>query len=327
LAHLSAGIVGLPNVGKSTLFNTLTRAGAQVAIFPFSTISPNTGTAPVPDRRLRELSKLINPQKTTPVAIEFVDIAGLVKGAHRGEGLGNEFLSRIRGVDVIVEVVRCFKGKEIAHPEGSVDPIRDIEIIEMELLLSDLEMVERRLTKINKLVKSMTKEDKEKLTFLQKAREFLEKGKPLREACSNKEKIELDKEGFLSSKPLLYVANIGEDDLASPSFLLNSLRDYALDKGIKLIEICAQLEAEVSELPPEEGKEFLKELKIDEPGTGKLIEQTYDLLNLITFFTITGGREVRAWQIEKGTTALQAAGKVHSDMEKGFICAEVIPVC
>ncbi|MEA3485560.1 MAG: GTPase, partial [Candidatus Aerophobetes bacterium] len=217
MAHLSAGIIGLPNVGKSTLFNALTRAAAQVATFPFSTISPGTGIASVPDLRLTELSKLINPQKTTPSAIEFVDIAGLVKGAHQGEGLGNEFLSRIRGVDVVVEVVRCFKEKEIAHLEGSVDPVRDIEIIETELLLSDLEMVERRLTKMNKLVKSVSKESKEKLALLQKTKKLLEKGQSLRKVCSNKEKIELAREGFLSSKPLIYVANIGEDDLISPS--------------------------------------------------------------------------------------------------------------
>ena len=323
MPHLSAGIVGLPNAGKTTLFNALTRAGAQVASFPFSTISPVAGMASVPDPRLTELSRLVNPQRTTPAAIEFVDIAGLVKGAHRGEGLGNEFLSRIRGVDVVVEVVRCFEEREIAHPEGSVDPIRDIEIIETELLLSDLEMAERRLTKLNKLVKSVTKE---KLALLNKAKQLLEKGKSLRKSFSDKEKIELSKEGFLSSKPLLYIANIGEEDLTFPSPFLSSLRDYALGEGIELIEMCAQLEAELAELPPGQSEEFFEELEIKEPGINKVIKQTFRLLNLITFFTISGGKEVKAWPIPRGTTALQAAGKVHSDMEKGFICAEVIPV-
>jgi GTP-binding protein YchF len=325
LANLSAGIIGLPNVGKSTLFNALTQAGAQVAKFPFSTVSPNMGRALVPDPRLERLAELIDPEIATPASVEFIDVAGLVRGAHRGEGLGNEFLSRIRSVDLLVEVLRCFEGKEIAHPEGSVDPIRDAETIELELLLSDLKVVQRRLTKLDKLVKWGAKRSQERFGLLQKIKTSLEKGNALRKIFTEKEKEELVEEGLLTLKPLVYVANVDENNLTCPSFLLKSLREDASRKELRLIEICAQLEAELAEMSAQEKAEFLKELRIEE-GINKLIREVYRQLNLITFFTISGGREVRAWSVEEGTTAPQAAGRVHSDMQKGFVRAEVVAV-
>lgn len=325
MANPSAGIIGLPNVGKSTLFNALTQAGAQVAKFPFSTVSPNVGMALVPDPRLESLAELINPEVATPASVEFTDVAGLVRGAHRGEGLGNEFLSRIRSVDLLVEILRCFEGKGIAHSEGSIDPIRDAEIIELELLLSDLKVVERRLTKLGKLVRSGVKGSQERVGLLQKVKTNLEKGNFLGKICTEKEKEELVEEGLLTLKPLLYVANIDENDLTSPSFSLKSLREYASQKGLGLIEMCAQLEAELAEVSAQEKAEFLKELKI-EGELNKLIREVYRQLNLITFFTISGGREVRAWSVKERTTAPQAAGRVHSDMQKGFVRAEVVSV-
>ena len=325
MATLCAGIIGLPNVGKSTLFNVLTAGEAHVANFPFSTVSPNVGIAFVPDRRLDCLARLINPQITTPARVQFVDVAGLVKGAHQGEGLGNEFLSRIRGVDVLVEVVRCFQGKEIAHFEGKIDPIRDVQIIDLELLLSDLQMVERKLTKLNQLIKSESKKNKEKLDLLQKIKVNLEKGISLRDVSfTQEEESELIKEEFLSFKPIIYVANKDEDNLSSSLF--KKLREYILRRGTEAIEIYAQLESELKDFSEEERMEFLKELGIGERGINRLIKEVYKKLNLITFFTISGGKEVKAWPVKRGTTALQAAGKVHSDMEKGFICSEVIAV-
>ncbi len=322
---MQVGIIGLPNAGKSTLFNAVAKGGARVANFPFCTISPNIGMVPVLDPRLEKLGKLINPRKVTPAEIEFVDVAGLVKGAHQGEGLGNEFLSRIRGVDVLVEVTRCFE-EGISHPEGTIDPVRDIQILELELFLSDLGMVQRRLTKLNKLVKSEVKKVKEKLIIMEKLRDTLEKGESPKMICSKEEEELIREEGLLSLKPMIYVANIGDEDLNFPSSSLVNLRKYVLEKKEKLIELCAQLEMELNELPLEEQKEFFESMGIKRKGVDRLIEEAYNLLNLITFFTITGGEEVRAWPVKKGTSALQAAGRVHSDMQKGFIRAEIITV-
>ncbi len=322
---MQVGIIGLPNAGKSTLFNAVAKGGARVANFPFCTISPNIGMVPVFDPYLEKLGKLINPQKVTPAEIEFVDVAGLVKGAHQGEGLGNEFLSRIKEVDVLVEVVRCFE-EEISHPEGTIDPVRDIQILELELFLSDLGIVQRRLIKLNKLVKSEVKKAKEKLIIMEKLRDSLEKGKSPKMICSKEEEELIREEGLLSLKPMIYVANIGDKDLDSPSSSLVNLREYVLEKKEKLIELCAQIEMELNELPIEEQKEFIESIGIKRKGADRLIEEAYHLLNLITFFTITGGEEVRAWPVKKGTSALQAAGRVHSDMQKGFIRAEIITV-
>ncbi|MCD6318614.1 redox-regulated ATPase YchF [Candidatus Aerophobetes bacterium] len=322
---MQVGIIGLPNAGKSTLFNALTKGGARVANFPFCTISPNVGMTSVPDPRLEKLGKLINPQRVTPAEIEFVDVAGLVKGAHQGEGLGNEFLSKIRGVDVLVEVARCFE-EGISHPEGTVNPVRDIQIIELELFLSDLEIVQRRLTKLNKLVKSGVKEAKEKLIIMEKLKDALEKGESPKMICSKEEQKLIKEEGLLSLKPIIYVANIGEEDLNFPSSSLVNLRKYILEKKERMIEVCAQLEMELREFPLEEQREFVESMGIKIKGTDQLVEEAYHLLNLITFFTVTGGEEVKAWPVRKGTSALQAAGKVHSDMQKGFIRAEIITV-
>lgn len=324
---LCSGIIGLPNVGKSTLFNVLTRGKAQIANFPFSTIIPNIGTVSIPDNRLECLARIINPNIITPAVVQFIDVAGLVKGAHQGEGLGNEFLSKIRGMDVLAEVVRCFQEKKVVHCEGNVDPVRDIQIINLELLLADLEIVERKLAKMTQSGTLKSKENKGKIDLLEKIKVKLEKGNSLRDIpFTEKERCQLVKEGFLSFKPLIYIANIDEDDLTSPSLLLQRLKEYALTEGIEVIEICAQLELELEDLSQEERIEFLKELKIREAGIDRLIKEVYRKLNLITFFTVSGEKEAKAWPLKRGITASQAAGKVHSDMEKGFIKTEVIPV-
>ena len=325
MATLSGGIIGLPNVGKSTVFNTLTKSEASVANFPFCTVSPNVGIVFVPDRRLEKMAALVSHQVITPASIEVVDVAGLIKGAHRGEGLGNEFLSRIRGVDVLVQVVRCFEG-EISHPEGSVDPMRDIETIRIELFLSDLSIIQRRLTRSNKLLKSPTKQSKEVTEVIYKVKKALEEGLPPREVISSKEYEMIKKEGFLSLKPMIYVANIGEKDLESSSVHIKCFREFAKEHNFEVIEVCAQLEMELAEFPEEEKQIFVKEMGIKKGAMEKLTREIFNKLNLITFFTITGGKEIRAWALEKDSSLLEAAGKVHSDMEKGFIKAEVMGV-
>jgi len=300
LATLSGGIIGLPNAGKSTVFNALTKGAAAVASYPFCTVSPNVGVVPVPDPRLKKLAELVNPEVVTPATIEVVDVAGLIKGAHKGEGLGNEFLSRIRGVDVLIQVVRCFDAR-VPHPEGSIDPVRDVETIKIELFLSDLDIVHRRLTRLNKLLKSPIKKDEKTVEVLHKMEKALSEGIFPQQVISAEEYEIMEKEGFLSLKPMFYVANIGEEDLESPSSHLERFREFANRERLEVIEICAQLEAELAEFSDRK-------------------------LNLITFFTITGGREVRAWAIKKGSPAVEAAGKVHSDMKRGFVRAEVIGV-
>lgn len=320
----SMGIIGLPNAGKSTLFNALTKGKAQVASFPFCTVSPNVGMALVPDIRLEKLGRMINPEKVTPATIEFVDIAGLVRGAHRGEGLGNEFLSRIRASQALVEVVRCFKTEKVSHPEGKLNPLRDVEIIATELALSDLEIIERRLTKFQKTIKSGEKEAKEKVTLLSRFQHCLEKEILFVGDLKDEEQAFLREEGLLRVKPTVLLANISEDDLEIPSIHLEELRRYVREHKLELVEICAQLEWELAELSPEEASEFEEVLQVKESGISRLVQVAQKLLKLITFFTVTGGKEVRAWLIPEGTTALQAAGKVHSEMEKGFIKAEVI---
>lgn len=325
---MKLGIVGLPNVGKSTLFNAITQAGAEAANYPFCTIEPNVGVVAVPDYRLDELAKMYNPEKYTPAIIEFYDIAGLVKGASKGEGLGNKFLSHIREVEAIVHVVRCFDDPNIVHVDGSVDPVRDIETINLELIFSDMEVLEKRMDKTRKSARSGDKKAQEELDFMERLYKHLESGKPARALDMNDEERELLKQYFLlTSKPVLYAANISEDELLEGyenNEYVKAVEEYAKNEGSEVIPICAKIEEEIASLDKDEKEEFLKDYGLEEPGLNRLIKASYKLLGLISFLT-AGPKEVRAWTIKKGTKAPQAAGKIHSDMERGFIRAEVIP--
>ncbi|MED4933591.1 redox-regulated ATPase YchF [Heyndrickxia coagulans] len=323
---LTAGIVGLPNVGKSTLFNAITKAGAESANYPFCTIDPNVGMVEVPDERLEKLTELYHPKKTVPTTFEFTDIAGIVKGASKGEGLGNKFLSHIRQVDAICHVVRCFEDENITHVSGKVDPIDDIETINLELILADLETVDKRIGRVEKIAKQKDKEAVAEYEVLAKLKAALEAEKPARavELTEDQQKIV---KGFqlLTSKPVLYVANVGEDDIQDPSAnpYVGKVREYAKQEGAEVIVICARIEEEIAELDDDEKKMFLTELGIRESGLDQLIKAAYNLLGLATYFT-AGEPEVRAWTFKKGMKAPQCAGIIHSDFEKGFIRAETV---
>ena len=324
---MKLGIVGLPNVGKSTLFNSLTKAGALAANYPFATIDPNVGVVAVPDERLTVLTDMHHSKKTVPATIEFVDIAGLVKGASKGEGLGNQFLANIREVDAIVHVVRCFEDANVVHVDGSVDPKRDIETINLELLFSDMEILERRAAKVIKQAKNDKSLQKE-AALLEKLRPFLEEGNLAKkfEPADEDEEAIFASYNLLTAKPVIYAANVAEDDLADDAASnphVQAVRAYAAEEGSGVFVVCAEIEAEISELDDDEKKEFLEDLGLSESGLDKLIKASYSLLGLISYLT-TGEDETRAWTIKEGTKAPQAAGKIHTDFERGFICAEVV---
>lgn len=323
---LTAGIVGLPNVGKSTLFNAITKKNILAANYPFATIDPNVGVVTVPDNRLNFLNDLYKPARLIPTTFEFTDIAGLVKGASLGEGLGNKFLSHIREVDAIVEVVRCFEDNNIIHVEGNVDPIRDIEIINVELMLADMEVIDNRLNRIGKkAMMSRDKETQKEVALLTRIKENLEQNKPVRSMDFEEEELKLIRSfNLLTAKPIIYMANINEDELLNEeNEYVKQVRDYAEKEHSEVIVVCAKIEAELAELEEEEKKDFLHELGIEESGLDQLIRATYSLLGLATYFTV-GTDEVKAWTFKKGMKAPACAGIIHTDFEKGFIRAEVM---
>ena len=326
---MKLGIVGLPNVGKSTLFNALTKAGAEAANYPFCTIDPNVGVVAVPDERIRLLGEMYHSKKVTPAVIEFVDIAGLVKGASKGEGLGNQFLANIREVDAIVHVVRCFEDENVIHVDGSVDPLRDIETINLELVFADLEVLERRISKVARTAK-MDKEAGKEMVFLKKVRDHLESGKPASllaaDGLTEDEEKWLQTYNLLTDKPVIYAANVAEDDLANDGADnegVQKVREYAAETNSEVFVICASIESEIAELDEDEKAMFLEDLGVSEAGLDKLVRASYRTLGLMSFLT-AGEDETRAWTIKIGTKAPQAAGKIHSDFERGFIKAEVV---
>ena len=322
---LTAGIVGLPNVGKSTLFNAITKQTILAANYPFATIDPNVGIVNVPDPRIEKLNEMYHPLRLVPTSYEFNDIAGLVKGASTGEGLGNKFLSHIREVDAIVEVVRCFEDSNIIHVDGNVDPIRDIEVINIELIMSDLEIIDNRINKIGK--KAMTTKDKKdikEIELLTRIKSSLESGIPVRKiSIDEEEQAIINSFHLITAKPIIYVANVNENDVVNGNSYVDKVREYAKNENSEVVVICAKIESELVELPEEEQIEFLREIGIEQSGLSQLIKKTYSLLGLATYFTV-GSDEVKAWTFKKGMKAPACAGIIHTDFERGFIRAEVM---